>query len=56
MSEADARIEKIARIICQRDGKDPDALVPHDDGPMPNWKWRYATTAAQIVAAIDEMK
>ncbi len=55
MSNTDDRIEKIAKILCQRDGIDPDAPFSDDDR-TPNWKWHYDVTAAQIVAAIDEMK
>jgi hypothetical protein len=68
--ENDPRIERVARALCQTDGKDPDAKRQTNEretkwiGPnaveegfksIPNWR-NYVNEATKFVAAFDALQ
>ena len=67
MNEIDPRIERVARVLCQLAGKDPDdehqTKERDTSNPMqleykrvPNWRgYGYVTEATKFVAAFDEL-
>jgi hypothetical protein len=68
MSENDPRIERVARAICQADGKDPSAdhetneyevtktetSYQREPKRIPNWQG-YVKEATKFVAAVDAL-